>query len=575
MEDKVIAVLKEVSYQYPRSEAYALKDVNLSIRRGEFLAVIGATGAGKTTLCLALNGVVPQFFGGRFFGSVRIEGEDTLDVPTSKLAVHVGEVFEDPESQLVATSVENEIAFVLENLKTPREEIVARIPTMLEAVRLGGLEKKHPHELSLGQKQRLAIAAALAAKPKLLVLDEPTSQLDPQGVEDVFALLKKFQQDYGLTVVITGHAAEEMAENADRVALLADGQLQAIGSPQEIYSSFSLLKENALCPPQVADVFQQIRQRDISVETIPVRLQDGIEAIHGLQAQFSINAPEVSLSSRTSQGDVVLEAEDLCFSYPDGSNALRNVNLKVHKGEFIALLGQNGAGKSTLARHFLNLLQPSSGDVRFEGISTRGYEVSQLAGRIGYVAQNPDHQIFTSSVADEVSFALKNLGYAEADVRQRREESLAEMELLHARDAHPLSLPKGDRARVVIAAILAMQSEVVIFDEPTTGQDSAGARAILNVSRKLHKQGKTIIVISHHLYLLPGYVKRAAVMGKGEILLDTDIRDAFHQVDVLRQTYLKPPQCVLLARKLGVDNLITPGEVAACFAPLEAEHGQV
>ena len=575
MEDKVIAVFKDVSYQYPRSDGYALRDVNLSIRRGEFLAVIGATGAGKTTFCLALNGVVPQFFGGRFFGSVRVEGEDTLDVPTSQLAVMVGEVFEDPESQLVATSVENEIAFVLENLKTPREEIIARIPAMLEAVRLGGLEKKHPHELSLGQKQRLAIAAALAARPKLLVLDEPTSQLDPQGVEDVFALLEKFQRDYGLTVVITGHAAEEMAENADRVALLADGQLQAIGSPKEIYSSSNLLKENALYPPQVADVFQQIRQRGISVETVPVRLQDGMEAIHGLQAQVSIHTPEPGLSSRTSQGDVVLEAEDLCFSYPNGSNALRDVNLKVHKGEFIALLGQNGAGKSTLARHFLNLLQPSSGDVRFEGISTRGYEVSQLAGRIGYVAQNPDHQIFTSSVADEVSFALKNLGYAEADVRQRREESLAEMELLHARDVHPLSLPKGDRARVVIAAILAMQPEVVIFDEPTTGQDSAGAGAILNVSRKLHKQGKTIIVISHHLYLLPGYVKRAVVMGKGEILLDTDIRDAFHQVDVLRQTYLQPPQCVLLARELGADNLITPGEVAACFDPLEAEHGQV
>ena len=575
MESKAIAVLKDVSYQYPRSEGYALKDVNLSIQRGEFLAVIGATGAGKTTLCLTLNGVVPQFFGGRFFGSASIEGEDTLEVPTSRLAVHVGEVFEDPESQLVATSVENEIAFVLENLKTSREEIAARIPAMLEAVRLSGLEKKHPHELSLGQKQRLAIAAALAARQQLLVLDEPTSQLDPQGVQDVFGLLKRFQTAYGLTVVITGHAAEEMAEYADRVALLQKGQLQTVGHPQEVYSSFDLLKANALRPPQVAEVFQGIRERGISVSTVPVRLQEGLEAIHVLQARVPVQAPVIAPPESNSQAKIVLEAEDLCFSYPDGTNALQAVNLKVRKGEYIALLGQNGAGKSTLARHFLNLLQPTSGDVRFEGKSTVGYEVSQLTGRIGYVAQNPDHQIFTSSVEEEVSFALKNLGYSGTDVRQRTEESLAEMELLHTRDAHPLSLPKGNRARVVIAAILAMRPEVVIFDEPTTGQDDFGAQAILNVSAKLHRQGKTIIVISHHLYLLPGYARRAVVMGKGSILLDTDIRSAFYQVGVLRETYLQPPQSVLLTQEIGLKDLVTPAEVAACFSPPEGEHGHL
>ena len=566
MESKAIAVLKEVSYQYPRSEDYALKDVTLSIIQGEFLAVIGATGAGKTTLCLALNGIVPQFFGGRFFGSIEIEGEDTLDVPTSRLAVHVGEVFEDPESQLVATSVENEIAFVLENLKTPREEIAARIPEMLAAVRLTGMEKKHPHELSLGQKQRLAIAAALAARPRLLVLDEPTSQLDPQGVRDIFQLLKAFQAAYGLTVVLTGHAAEEMAKYADRVVLLSDGQVEAVGSPQEIYTSFDLLRKNALRPPQVAEVFTQIDRRGIRIDEVPVRLQDGIDAIHELQTRVAVCPPEIPPQD-AAQTDVILETEALCFQYPDGTNALQTVNVTVRKGEYVALLGQNGAGKSTLARHFLNLLQPSSGEVCFEGKPTRDFEVSELAGRIGYVAQNPDHQIFTSSVEEEVSFALKNLGYAANEVRQRSEESLAEMGLAQTSAAHPLSLPKGDRARVVIAAILAMHPEVVIFDEPTTGQDDQGAQAILNVSAKLHRQGKTILVISHHLYLLPDYVRRAVVMGKGSILLDTDLRTVFHQVDVLQQTYLFPPQAVLLAQAIPVFTPITPAEVADCFQP--------
>lgn len=571
MVSKKIAVLKEVSYQYPHSEGYALKDINLSIERGEFLAVIGATGAGKTTLCLSLNGVVPQFFGGRFFGSIEIGGEDTIDVPTSQLAVQVGEVFEDPETQIVAASVENEIAFILENLKTPRGEIVARIPEILDAVRLKGLEKKHPHELSLGQKQRLAIAAALAARPKLLVLDEPTSQLDPYGVRETFQLLKDFQAAYNLTVVMTGHAAEEIAEYADRVALLSEGQLKAVGSPQEIYTSFSLLKDNALRPPQVADTFQRIRQRSVEVIQTPVCLQDGIEAIRDLQTRADIYSPEISPQGEILQTETILETENLFFSYPDGTIALKDVNLTVKKGEYIALMGENGAGKSTLAKHFLNLLQPSRGDVRFAGKPTREFQVSQLASRIGYVAQNPDQQIFTTSVEEEVSFALRNLGYSSTEISVRIEESLTEMGLLQVRDVHPLSLPKGDRARVVIAAILAMHPEVVIFDEPTTGQDDLGAQAILKVSLRLHQQGKTIIVITHHLHLMPDYARRAVVMGRGRILLDTDIRTAYHQVDLLKKTYLHPPQAVLLAQEVAsqtpIPKLLTPAEVAACFKP--------
>ena len=508
---------------------------------------------------------MPQFYGGGVFGSVECDGEDTLDVSTSRLAVQVGEVFEDPESQLVATSVENEIAFILENLKIPRETIAARIAEMLDAVRLTGMEKKHPHELSLGQKQRLAIAVALAARPKLLVLDEPTSQLDPQGVQDIFQLLKEFQATYGLTVVLTGHAAEEMAEYADRVALLSGGASKAVGSPQEIYTAFDVLRENALRPPQVAKVFSQIHKQGIQVDEVPVRLQGGMDAMRELQTRVRVCDLDIHQQENIAQGEVILEAEELCFQYPDGTNALQSVNIKVRKGDFVALLGQNGAGKSTLARHFLNLLQPSSGEVRFAGKSTRNFAVSQLAGRIGYVAQNPDYQIFTSSVEEEVSFALKNLGYAASDVRTRTEESLTEMGLLQVRGAHPLSLPKGDRARVVIAAILAMHPEVVIFDEPTTGQDDRGAQAILKVSAKLHRQGKTILVISHHLYLLPDYARRAVVMGKGSILLDTELRTAFHQVDVLRQTYLQPPQAVLLAQAAGLHTPLTPVEVAACF----------
>ncbi len=579
---EIIAVLDKVSYMYPRSPEAVLKDISMEIHKGEFLGLIGPTGAGKTTLCLTLNGVVPQFFGGRFFGHVTVTGLDTLDYPISMLARHVGAVFEDPETQITATSVENEIAFALENLKVPREEIIARIPRVLEAVRLEGTEKKHPHELSGGQKQRLAIAAALALQPDLLILDEPTSQLDPVGSQEVFATVRELNESLGVTIVMASHAAEEMAEYTDRVALLSHGELIKTGTPDELYSAVEYLQENALRPPQVASTFYLINRIKESAGQhvnasgsasapliIPVRLEQGIHKIKALQDESPAPfQPPIDLSQpRVPKGEPLLSVQDLHHIYSDGTHALHGVSLDIREGEYVLIIGQNGAGKSTLVKHFLKLLEPTKGKVLVSGTTTQDLTVSELARRIGYVAQNPDNQIFNATVWDEVTFALKNLGHSQEKVKARAKESLEAMGLLEDAERHPLALPKGDRARVVIAAILAMQPEIVIFDEPTTGQDYRGAKYILEISRKLHDLGKTIIVITHHLYLMPEYAERVIVMGKGTILLDAPIRRAYHEIELLNSTYLTPPQAVLLAQALGDGQtypLLTPLEVAAC-----------
>ncbi len=566
-----IAVFDDVSYLYPRSKQPALQQVNFEIYQGEFLGLIGPTGAGKSTFCLALNGIVPQFYGGRFFGAIKVAGLDTVDHPISLLSRHVGTVFEDPETQLVTTSVENEIAFALENQKVPRDEIRARIPRVLEAVRLEGMEKRHPHELSGGQKQRLAIAAALATQPSLLVLDEPTSQLDPLGAQEVFATVCELNRGLGITVVMASHAAEEMAEYVDRVALLFHGQLLTCGRPDDIYAQIELLERNFLRPPQVASTFYLIHRRGIALSKIPVRLDEGKQTLgevcHSHKPQSSI-APD---GNETTQGSPLLSARDLTHVYQNGTEALHRVSLDIARGEYVLIIGQNGAGKSTLVKHFLKLLEPTQGVVEVDGVDARQLDMSDLARRIGYVAQNPDNQLFASSVSGEVSFALKNLGYPKEEIEQRTVESLESMGLLEVHDAHPLSLPKGDRARIVIAAILAMRPEIIIFDEPTTGQDYRGARYILDISRKLHKMAKTVIVITHHLYLMPEYAQRVVVMGKGTVLLDAPIRQAYHQVELLRSTYLTPPQAVLLAQELrrlngaGDYPLLTPQELAGCF----------
>ncbi len=562
-------ILDNVSYLYPRAAAPALKNITLEIQPGEFLGLIGPTGAGKTTLCLSLNGIVPQFYGGRFFGSITVNGLDTLNHPINALARQVGMVFEDPETQLTATSVENEIAFPLENLNVPRDEIRARIPQILAAVRLEGLEKKHPHELSGGQKQRLAIAAALALRPALLVLDEPTAQLDPVGAQEVFAVVRALNQQLGITVLLASHAAEELATYSDRVAVLAQGALLRVGPPAEIYSDVPFLYAHGLRPPQVAETFALLNNFRARAITAPVTLECGLTALAALgpypAAPQAVRAMPQATPGRSAPP--LIAARGLQHTYPGGIQALKEVSLEIHQGEYVLIAGQNGAGKSTLVKHFLKLLTPTAGAVLVGGMDTRQLTVSALARRIGYVAQNPDQQIFNATVWDEVTFALKNLGYSPAEVTARATESLTAMGLLAARDRHPLTLPRGDRARIISAAILAMRPECVIFDEPTTGQDYRGAKAILEVSRALHQQGQTVIVITHHLYLMAEYAERVIVLGQGALLLDAPIRRAFHETALLAATFLTPPQAVSLAQAIEPhSDLLTPAEVAARLA---------
>jgi len=566
-----IAILHQVSYQYPRSPRFVLTNISLEITKGEFLGIIGPTGAGKSTLCLALNGIVPQFFGGKFFGRVTVAGLDTLDHPISTMAQHVGQVFEDPETQLIATSVQNEIAFAMENLLIPRDEILARIPQVLETVRLEGTKDKHPAELSGGQKQRLAIAAALAVQPDLLVLDEPTSQLDPVGSQEVFATVRELNEHLNTTIVMASHAAEEMAEFADRIALISEGELVKVSTPDDIYADIKLLEMNYLRAPQVASTYYYISENKVKVPKIPIHLDEGIKMLEDVEKHSMFKGMTLK-EPAPKTGEPIFSVKNLKHTYPDGTEALHTVSLDIREGEYVLIIGQNGAGKTTLVKHFLTLLKPTEGTVKVNGVDTQKLSVSELARRIGYVAQNPDNQIFNATVEEEISFALKNLDYSKEEVARRVAESMEAMGLMDVKDMHPLALPKGDRARVVISAILAMKPEIIIFDEPTTGQDYKGARYILDISRQLHQLGKTVIVITHHLYLMPEYAERVIVMGKGTILLDAPIRRAFHETEILQSTYLTPPQAVLLSRELERLNgnkypMLTPKELADCFSP--------
>ncbi|CCV08174.1 ABC transporter related [Mesorhizobium metallidurans STM 2683] len=566
-----------VSYRYSGADRPALDTVSLTIGRGEIVGVIGPTGAGKTTFCLALNGIVPQFFGGEFYGGVHIAGLDAIETPTSRLAEIVGMVFEDPETQITATTVEGEVAFALENLKVPTPEIARRVGEALKAVGLAGQETRHPANLSGGQKQRLSIAAALALSSDIIVLDEPTSQLDPVASAEVFAILLKLNRENGLTVVIASHASEELAEIADRVLLISDGKVAAEGRPETVFAATKMLAEHRVRPPDIVRSFEVLVGDGSSA---PGRRKPPVLPVTLGAAEAAIKAhpPAVSLSAGApmdtrrdiSKAGVALAVEGLTHIYPDGTQALRGVDLTVANGEFLGIVGRNGSGKSTLVRHFLNLLSPSAGTARVAGDDISTLKVSELAQRIGYVSQNAHAQVFCDTVAKEVGFALSMMKRPKADIDAAVSRSLAAMDLARAADQHPMSLSRGDRLRVVIAAVLALEPEILIFDEPTTGQDWRGSLAILDMLRTLNRMGKTVVLITHHLYLLPGYVDRLVVMDGGRIVGNGALRDVFYDNSAMEAAGLVPPQTVRFAGHvpaLGVARPLGPDDLAAMLGP--------
>jgi energy-coupling factor transport system ATP-binding protein len=566
-----IVHVDRLSFRYPGAPSLALRDVSFTVEQGECLALMGATGAGKTTLCLALTGIVPQFFGGELYGTVRVAGLDTLAHPVSTLARTVGIVFQDPEMQLTATSVEHEVAFALENLCLKTTEIRKRIDEVLPAVGLAGLEKKHPHALSGGQKQRLAIAAALALKPRLLVLDEPTSQLDPVGAAEVFALIRMLNRELGITVIVASHQSEEVAEFADRVALLDNGRLIRLAPTRQFFQDVTFLTNHRIRPPQVTAFFHCLRERGLELDSLPVTLPEALSTYETVRPSLDFHPQTVTTTPTPSRcGAVRLAAQDLTYTYADGTRALAGVTLNIRAGDYVAIVGQNGAGKTTLVRSFLGLLRPSAGLLTLDGSLLENLAVGDISQRIGFVPQNPDTQLFTFSVAAEVGFALEQVGLPTSQVRCRVDDALAAMDLIRQRDLHPFALSKGDRGRVVLAATLIREPEILIFDEPTTGQDYQGAMRILELMRQLHTAGKTVIVITHHLHLLPGFAERVLVLGQGSVLLDTSLAEAYYRPEILAATHLKAPQIVELTQTIAAwerqpCRALTVEELAACF----------
>ena len=551
MAETVVSV-RNLGYRYRGRRDAALRGVDLEIGEGEFVVVMGPSGAGKSTLCVSLNGLIPHFFQGRMEGEVRIRGRSTREGKVGEFAREVGLVFQDFEAQLFSTNVALEVAFGPENLGVEREEMVRRVESVLKRVRLEGFEGRQPATLSGGQKQRLAIASVLSVEPRILCLDEPTTDLDPLGKLEVFEVAAELKRGDDVTLIVVEHETEETL-GADRIVVLREGKVIADRPAREVLRDVDLLTESGVMPLQVARFF---RECGVEREQLPLTPEEGAEEFRRRAWRVNPERHEELIAGDEAReegyGEPLIEVENLTYRYQNGgAAALEGVNLSVRQGEFLAVLGQNGSGKTTLVKHFNGLLKPTGGTVRVGGVETAKQGMLRLGGRVGYVFQNPDHQIFSDTVFDEVAFGPKIREMENDEVEERVEEALAAVGLEGRGHEDPFGLTKGERQRVAVASILAVRPEVLILDEPTTGLDHAEQRSMMDLIKRLNEEGSTIIVVTHTMWVAAEYAHRAAVLRDGEVILSGSTREVFSQEDALRDASLRPPHIVSLGNALG------------------------
>jgi len=543
--------IEGLSYRYRGQEKTALDGVDLEVAEGEFVVVMGPSGAGKSTLCVALNGLIPHFFRGRMEGEVRIRGRSTREGKVGEFAREVGLVFQDFEAQLFSTNVALEVAFGPENFQVEREEMVRRVESVLERVRLQGFEDRTPATLSGGQKQRLAIASVLAIEPRILCLDEPTTDLDPIGKLGVFEIAEELKERNDVTLIVVEHETEETLD-ADRIVVLRDGKIVADRPAREILRDVELLEESSVMPLQVTRFFHERGTED---GQLPLTPEEGVEEFgrRGWRVSSAGHRELVEADERREEGygEPVIEVEGLTYRYPNGVLALEGVDLTVRRGEFLAVLGQNGSGKTTLVKHFNGLLKPTEGSVRVDGEETVKQGIRRLGQRVGYVFQNPDHQIFSDTVADEVAFGPKIREMEADEIEERVREALAAVGMEGRGDEDPFGLTKGERQRVAVASVLAVRPEVLILDEPTTGLDYTEQRSMMDLVKRLNEGGSTIIAVTHTMWVVAEYAHRALVIRDGKMVLSGTVREVFAEEETLRDASLRPPHIVSFSNSMG------------------------
>lgn len=529
--------VENLTYYFPEKEKPSLQEINLKIEEGDFVFLTGQSGCGKSSLLRALAGLLPDFYGGRIGGKISYRGIPLTQWNKRNLAREIGIIFQDPENQLVMTVVEQEIVFGLENLGLPRKEMRRRVAEVLSLFGLSSLKSEVLFKLAGGEKQKVILAAVLAMQPRVLLLDEPTSQLDPVAAQEFLNYLHRLNQDWGITVVLVEQRIDRCFHLADRVVLMEKGKIAGEGTPGEIVRLSS--DQHACFIPPVAQVF-----REISNGEIPLTVKDGRSVLrrlfspagegaasftyidmkeplhHALASALASASASASVSSACtveSPRTPLLKADNLGFAYPGKELCLRGINLELNRGEIVAVLGENGTGKSTLLKLFCGLLKPQRGRVYLQGLNITGQRAEELSRHLGYLSQNPNDYLFNDTVEEELAF----------DLKARRERSrfsvkqtLELLELSELKNINPRDLSGGERQRVALGTVLVRDPAVLLLDEPTRGIDMKLKRKLAGILNSIKEKGKGIFLVTHDIEFAAEVADRVVIISDGEIIAD-------------------------------------------------------
>lgn len=580
--------VKDLKYRYPGTTQLALDGVSFTVEKGEFIGIAGENGAGKSSLSQALLGLIPQFYKGAYGGSVTVCGMDARSTPVSELCRHVGLVFQNPFNQLSGAkdTVYDEVGYGLQNLGFPPEEIRARVESVLRCFGIWEYRDRNPFDLSGGQLQRVAICSVLAMKPDVLILDEPTSQLDPEGSEEVFHTVDELTK-MGITIIMIEQKIEKLAGYCDRVLLMHQGRVVDYDTPRRIFSredlydlgvnppaytrfarANALVFEDGTLPVTHAETLERVKASGADRATLiaslrtmtagvqmenatpqPVAAQPARAGVDAAAAAASASTSSDHASEAAGTADATFQVKDLRFSYVKGREVLHGLNLALdHRPT--AIIGQNGAGKTTLVRVLKGLLKPDSGEIRYQGENLETKTVAELASRVGYVFQNPDDQIFKYKVLEEVMFGPLNIGMSPQEAEASAHEALRMVGLDEKAGENPYDLELSDRKMVAIASVLAMNTDVIILDEPTIAQSWNGREKIREIIQAKAAEGKLVIAILHDMDFVANSFARVIAMAHGEILADGAPAEVFRNHPVLEKAALAAPPLYELLEEL-------------------------
>lgn len=579
-----IVEVKDVTFTYSGAQRHALERVSLAVAEGEFVGIIGPSGAGKSTLAGVMSGAVPHHFAGELYGACLVDGKDTCEVTLTDVSRLVGSVLQDIDAQFVASNVRDELLFGLENFGVAHDEIPARMQQALETVSIEDLRDREIATLSGGQKQKVAIAAILALRPRVLVLDEPTAALDPASSTLVFETLCEVNRSAGITVVVIEQKVALLSEYCSRVVVLDQGKLVFDDTPRKVFSHGERLREIGVDSPRVARVSNSLATAGLcepgglalSVDeaaALVVRIVG--EGVRGAIAEGACAAPAVPstpsnatvcdpsiggdfAASSVRTGEPAARFEGVGYSYPGGGASVRALDFEVFPGEIVGIVGQNGAGKTTLTKLLNGLLKPAEGNVVVAGLNTREVPTSRIARHVSTLFQNPDRQICKDTVLDEVAFGLLLRGVSSNEASARAKATCERFGL--PLDEAPFSLSRGQRQMVALASVVVGEPQVIVLDEPTSGLDYRECMTVMETVRDM-AAGSAVVMVCHDMEVVSDFADRLVVMANGEILGRGTCADVFANADLMQRACVEPPQAIALAKKLAA-------EVSPAFAGL-------